>query len=468
MFSFNLIKKSFVRQSATNDCGTACLSMILNFTGRANEVPFIAETTTIRENGLSLLELKTVAEGFKLPCRCVQMEVSFLRDVSSPCILHMVNDKGENHFQVCYGSRNRRNKISYLMADPAKQVYYLSAEQLEKKWISKAALYFSELHEDLNAFEKSPLISLLSIKFFPAGLWVSVPLITICTAFLGIGFTWVLQKGLSDSMILKEGNVTVEITVLLLIISIFKSIFSFVRQYILIGINMGVNRHLMFSYIGNLLNGVSLNKKGINQNAFKNDMSDIQKIQNAVSIFIATLLSDGSLIIIMTAATFYLFPVAGIINMIYLGIVGFITIKQLPSISYNNASLKELSGTTENYILKDLERIPKDLGNTDIGEKVEFHKGNHNRHLLFARYFAISISKITLLNECLGTLNVITIFAIGLIRINRDNIDYSSFMIVVILSYLVTALLPKICNAFLVMAEGAEASIQYRARVNVP
>jgi ATP-binding cassette, subfamily C, bacteriocin exporter len=76
----------------------------------------------------------------------------------------------------------------------------------------------------------------------------------------------------------------------------------------------------------------------------------------------------------------------------------------------------------------------------------------------------VRISKMNLLNECIGTLKVIVVFILGLIKLEEQSMEYSSFMVIVILSYFITALMPKISNALFVMTEGTEAYLQNRAR----
>jgi len=79
------IRTTFVRQQNQNDCGIACLSMILNYAGRKTDVPRARNNILIPDsNGLSLLELRDIARKLNLNSRCVEMEADFLRKFQHP------------------------------------------------------------------------------------------------------------------------------------------------------------------------------------------------------------------------------------------------------------------------------------------------------------------------------------------------------------------------------------------------
>ena len=465
MNNLRRIRKTFVRQISENDCGLACLSMILNYTGKRNDIPQLQVNMIVAAEGLSLLDLRNLAAQFKLHARCVKMDTSFLRENRMPCILHMVNDQGQNHFQVCYGMRKKRNARQYLMADPARQVYYLDEELLLKQWQSRAALYFDELPVSSNSAAASGWKFLFSMKFFPAGLWVSVPFLSVCIAFFGVAISWVLQRGINDSIVGKRNSLIFAVLFLLLIVSLFKSLFSYVRQRILININNTVNEQLVLRFLKKMVKGSSVNSLVQNHKSIKISMAEILKIQNAVSACMATLLSDGSIILFVLSGLFYLMPMAGTVNSIYLFLICLLAARKLPGLSFSYAHLHELSGATENFMVKETQLAIDTKNKLPEENRVALHQQNHGRYLAFARTIAVEISNMNLLHECLGTLNVIVVFVLGLTKLQQQSMSYGSFMVLVVLSYFITVLMPKICNALYVIADGAEASLQYQMKI---
>jgi ABC-type bacteriocin/lantibiotic exporter with double-glycine peptidase domain len=461
MNTIHRIRKTFVRQETPSDCGLTCLIMIMNYTGRQNETHALRENNIIQNNGSSLLELRNLANSLNFSSRCVQMNLDFLRENTTPCILHLVNENNENHFQVCYGARKTRKGTEYLMADPARHVYYWREEQLDQHWVTKAALFFEELTYSSRSANKQSWRSLFSIRSFPLSLGISLILLNLFSALLGVAISWVLQRGINDSLAEKKQSLIIAVELLLLIIMISKSFFSFIRQRILINLNTTVGEKIAVHFVNNIFNG-SNNKSDTNHHrSIKNGIAGIHKIQNAVSLFMATLLSDGSLALLVLGGIFYMMPLAAYINGLYLIVMVFLTIRRLPGISFDYAHLNEVAGVTENCMVKELsiksETDPDELTRNREAYQVQ----NHNRYLRFAKSMAITMSKTTLLFECLGTIDIIVVFVSGLIKLQKQNMDYSTFMVIVILSYFITALMPKICNALYAITEGAEAAARY-------
>ena len=456
-----LIKRSFVRQSSEDNCGLACLNMILNYSGKSRLANALKHFPA-KAGGFSLYELQALAYKYGYSARSVEMELSYLRDLKAPCILHTQTEHGHDHYQVCYGSEATGNTYRYLMADPAKQVYYISEKDLLNSWVSKAALFFEDLEKDLDTFRDSPWKALLTLGAFPSGFWVVIPLLTLCSASFGIALTWVLQRGITNSYFLKT-HIFIALIILLFLISLFKSLFGFLRQYLLIRLNLAVNQNLMSGFIAYLFN-VEMNAEG-SKTAFsiRNNLKDMQKIQTAASEILATVLSEGSLILIFTSATVYLYPLSALINWLYLILIGVLTYKGLPENSYYIAHLNHLSATTESFLLQDVDHLGAKAGGQHIENRLRFHEANHALNIDQTRKVAVKASLRSLGIEVLGTLHVIAVFSVSLLQLQSETMDYSTFMLVVILSYMITSVVPKVCNAMAVIADGADASVQYRS-----
>lgn len=464
MHNIYLVKRSFIRQSSQDTCGMACLGMIFNYSGKPDRVKDL-NNMPVKEGGLSLYEMQAIAFKYGYATRSVEMEIGYLRNLKTPCILHTQTEHGQHHYQVCYESRVAANSRQYLMADPAKQVYWIDEEELDKLWVSKAALYFEDLAMDLSAFQGSAWTALLSLRAFPFGFWVIIPVLTLCSASFGVAMSWVLQKGITDSYFLKT-KVFIAIIILLFLISCFKSLFVFLRQYLLIRLNMAVNQRLMKALITYLFKNELVSKESRTAFGIRNILRDIQKIQNASSEFIATVLSDGSLILVFLSAITYLFPLAALINVIYLTVIGLVTYKGLARNSFYIAHLNHLSATTEHFILLDLEHARSGGLHKNFNNRLKFHESNHELNINQTQTVAIKASIKALAVEIYGTINVIAVFTVCLWQLQSDKLDYGTFMLLVILSYLSTSIVPKICNAMAIIADGADASIQYRSMLS--
>jgi ABC-type bacteriocin/lantibiotic exporter with double-glycine peptidase domain len=456
------IRKTYARQLGLNDCGVACLCMILKFNGNLKEADLLRNSLTSYDQNLSLLELRNMALTADVPARCVRMEIAFLAENTKPCILHLNDNTDGSHFQVCYGSEYGRAGRRYLMGDPARGIHYISEEALGQIWVSRAALYFDSLVSKPAKQANSSWHLLLTAQLIPKGLLMSIPLLHVFTAILGIAWSWALQRGINSSIAGKEGHLIAGMIVLLLIVTIAKNLFSYVRQQLMVRLNSTINKHLMYNLIQDVL--IRKRKGGTDDghNYLKNSVSNMMKMQQAVSAFLATILSEGALVVLVIAALCYQSPIAGLINVGYLLIIAFCAFQTFPRLLFDHAHLNELSGLTEKMILQDIQ-IPAEIKTSGEQERAfEFHAENHYRYLVFAESVSSRISKNSLVQECLGTLNVISVFIYGIMRLRDESLDYSAFMIVVILSYIVTAMMPKVCSSLFIMSEGIEASRDYK------
>lgn len=450
-----------MRQSGPNDCGIACLGMILNYTGSDSEANALTYEAPVPEDGLSLLDLHKLSASRNLQSRCVQMDLDTLRENKIPCILHVLNDQQENHFVVFFSVKKRWGNYQYLIGDPAKHVSFITEQDLLVQWQSRAALYFEGLTRRRTEVREHPWISLLNIRSFRKTLLFSIPLLNICATLLGIALSWMLQRGINDSLSDKKATLVIAVVALLFIITVFKSVIAYIRQSILIRLNSAVSEQFNMEYIKTIINRKngfgSNNDKGV-----KRVLTDIQKIQNALSAFVSILLSEGVIIAFIVAGLWYDEPLAGLVNSCYLAIICISAILNSPGLAYRTAHLNELSGTVENALIKEATHSSENISPED---RFQIHLRNHQRFIAYAKDMAVTISKTNFWYECLGTVNVIVVFVFCLFKMQEQAMSYTTLMVVVILSYFITALMPKICNVFVVITEGAQLIRRYQDSV---
>lgn len=120
-------KEIFVAQRDTNDCGLACLRMIMRYFGKDDIFEDIRNYPVL-ERGLSLFNLSRIAE--KLGFKTLSAKFSFKElstKVKFPCIAYFK----KMHFVVIYGVK--RDKIR--IADPAVGLVLLEKRQFLENWV---------------------------------------------------------------------------------------------------------------------------------------------------------------------------------------------------------------------------------------------------------------------------------------------------------------------------------------------
>lgn len=131
------IKRAFVYQRDSSDCGPACLLSVLRYYGGEDSLQHLREICGTTLSGTSLLGLSRAANlvGFKSK----GAEANSIQEITFeyiPCILTVRNEDNTLHFIIFYGNRDGKAIIS----DPAKGISYVHIEELERIWTHNCLL----------------------------------------------------------------------------------------------------------------------------------------------------------------------------------------------------------------------------------------------------------------------------------------------------------------------------------------
>jgi hypothetical protein len=328
------------------------------------------------------------------------------------------NEAGSGHYQVCYGPAANGN---FYLADPATCLYTAPEKELLASWTGHA-LYFAALEFAHAGYRSWP--ALLSLRLFPRIFWILLPATHLVTVCFGLALSWVLQRGLNYPLIGYSIPAAVLLTLLLFLLLLFKALLLYLRDRVLIhlesyaGAMLAASPHLVFQ--------------------------EIQLIKDAWSLFAVILLSEGNLMLLAMTALLWVQPVVCGCCLAYLTAMALAILFDLPRMHRDNASLNDLAAA--NF------QQPQT-------------QGIHARYLRLSKRVSLVNSRIRLAYECIGILYLMAVFTIGLVQLYRQLLDYRSFLVLVILSYVIAQLAPKVCAAACLIDRGAEAARQllYRA-----
>lgn len=134
--TLKFIRKVQVLQYNQSWCGLACMaSAVRYYGGIANQEQMVANSgTTV--TGTTLLGLYQLAPYLGLEAEGYSGDIPSLKEVGDLTILHTVNEKGLQHYVVCYGWTGSH----FIIGDPAEGVSEYSEEELDKIWKSKSLL----------------------------------------------------------------------------------------------------------------------------------------------------------------------------------------------------------------------------------------------------------------------------------------------------------------------------------------
>ena len=306
-------KKSFVRQKDQSDCGVACLATLTKFYGGEVQLERLRELSGTDKQGTTMLGIYQAAQQTGLEAEAFEADLPNLKELDTPCILHVLMDERLQHYVVCYGYENRK----FIISDPGKDVSLYTDEELEKIWQSKALLVVKPNSE----FKKA--VSIKHEKWF----WVK-KLIEDDLNILGIALilgvvvavlslaTAVFSQKLIDEIL--PNNQHVKLTVglsLLLFLLLVKSGVGFIRQSFLIRQSKDFNNRIINHFYGSLLHLPKSFFDNRKTGELVARMNDTMRIQGAVSYLAASLMIDILLVVITSIFILFYSWVLGVIAM---------------------------------------------------------------------------------------------------------------------------------------------------------
>lgn len=435
--NLKLIICTFTRQQQVFDCGTACLQSILKYAGKP-VVPSNADSDT-----LSLLDLHKQASSFGLRSRCVRMDDDeALINNKWPCILHVVNENGDTHFIVHYGTDIRSGY--HLVGDPDGKLDFVSSEALRKKWVSRAALYFADLEPKASWRSRIyPWNPRVYFSLLPRDLAVALPLMHFMVLGLGFGFTLIVEKALEPAFLGRPSWFLLLVFLSLAFITLSKCVAASMRQRILISFSKKLDKSLYDIQKARLSTAA---KVYATNKANGSSLMNVQKVHQAMASFIGIVLSDG-LILLMVLA--YLLVNEPLLALFEIGILALLInladrFMPLMFINYQNhpnwSDGHVLSGNGE---FKGLAAGQFDDWSSDMVQRV--YKAS------------VEANKMTLCFELVAASNIVGVLVFGFFRLQEHIISYESFLIYLLLAYSLVTLMTRICNQILPMLQAAES-----------
>jgi ABC-type bacteriocin/lantibiotic exporter with double-glycine peptidase domain len=453
----SVLRAAFVRQFSDNDCGMACLAIIFKLSGKDENAEYLRKGSPDNHFGYSLLDLRNVSREMDISCKCVEMEMQFLKACHTPVIIHVKNDSGRDHFVVCFGSKIRNSLHMFLVADPATGIYFISENELVEKWHSKAALYFENI--SVVGKRKNQLWKNIPRTDYVANLlWLAIPLLNILIAFMGIAITWVIQKQMRESITNRQVSFLFTITLLLLIINIGRALCGYLNRLIMMHVNAGVGEKLMTGLLGIIKNRAAL--VAVKDSFIRSTMAEMQKIEGGWATLIASFLPDAIFCIVILLIDFMVSPFCGLVNLLFLTLVMIVLSKQIPGIAVRGARVAELKASNDNFLRNKLAAESGAFSETAL----ETIRLGNTKYIGFFRSWHLAINKLNLLLELLGAVNIMAGFAIGLAALYRQSITDNDFIYIVVLSYFLTNIMIRVCVSLINLNDAAAASRNFEAR----
>ncbi|MDD4227667.1 MAG: peptidase domain-containing ABC transporter [Mariniphaga sp.] len=296
------IKKTFVKQHSQYYCGLACLASIVRFHGGDITQEKLRENSGTTLHGASLLGLYQAAQKLGFHVGGYETDIDKLKEQTEPVILHIVKDKSQEHFVVCYGFNND----CFFIGDPAFGITQYTENELKSVWKSKALLKLSPgknfITRDKDSKNKRDWIIQLVKPDYPV-LGIAVFLGIIISA-MGLATAVYSQKLIDQILPNHDTRTLVSGLIIFAIIIIARAIISYVRTIFLVQQSREMNIRLISGFFGKLL----FLPKPFFDSTSTGDMiarmNDAGRIQKTVVYLSSHVLIDVLIVVISTGYIF--------------------------------------------------------------------------------------------------------------------------------------------------------------------
>jgi ATP-binding cassette subfamily B protein len=167
-----------VPQQDQKDCGVASLLSIIRYYGGDNDFDSLRRLSGTSTAGTTLLGLYQAAQAMGIDAEGCEADMNALLAHHSPCILHVLLENNLQHYVVYFGKKETNGKLLLIVGDPAKGMMYITPDELECIWQSKACLVLTPNE----TFQKKKDINRSKKQWFQELVKPDIPLLLIAAA----------------------------------------------------------------------------------------------------------------------------------------------------------------------------------------------------------------------------------------------------------------------------------------------
>ena len=295
-----MIKDSFfINQSDVNDCGIACIAMILRLNKIDVSLDVIKSKCNITEDGISAYEIIKILKKYNI--NYTGYKDVMIKNIKTPAIVLTLNNDNTCHFMVVL--KVLKNKV--LVADPYTSVKYINLSFFNKIYSSIALLpdYNTNILKDVFSSKKD-ITRIIANTFI----------------LIFLSFIFSLMTPITINLFVKKTKLKYIILILFnfLCIGFIKNYINYKRENSLIDFEKNINKKLTIPFINKIIdlpyNIYYKNGSG----TLLSKVSDLSYVKEMGFNIIEVLVINISLLFIIMLIILFLNPLIFIIDILFI------------------------------------------------------------------------------------------------------------------------------------------------------
>lgn len=451
--------KNHTQHFDTSDCGVTCLLTILKFYKSRCSLERLREYSGTTKKGTTMLGLMQCGNTIGLEVKGYESTIEVLKENKIPAILHTIFEEKTQHFVVCFGYDNKKEK--FIISNPASsKIEYLTKKELETIWQSKALLLCKETDKLIKKEAENKQkwqwiykylkddINLLLMSLF---LGIILAILSLATA--------VYSQKLIDVLLPSKDTFKIIASIcLLFFLFLMQVFFNYIRSLFLIRQTKDYNTRVIHFFYNNLLRlpKAFFDTRKIGDMVAR--MNDTSRIQRTISEIIGSIVIDILLVLVVSIAIFSYNQTLGFITLLWIPLLTVVVLVFSPKITKQQKEVMQSYARNEsNYIdtIKGIETIKNN------NKEAFFTKETNTIYKLFQK----SIYDLGRLGLNYATINefISNIFIIGTLGYSVYlvlNNELTAGVIIAILQ-LVGMLMSSTSNLALINIEIQEAKVAF-------
>ncbi|WP_047790324.1 peptidase domain-containing ABC transporter [Tenacibaculum mesophilum] len=356
-------KKQFyhIQQQDQSDCGIICLQTILKHYNAYIPLEKLREYSGASKQGTTMLGLMQCGNKIGLGIKGYESTIQALKGNKTPAILHTIFEEKLQHYIVCFGYDNKKEK--FVISNPASsKIEYLTEKELDIIWQTKALLLCKETDKLVKKKAENKQkwqwiykyvkedINLLSMSLF---LGILLAVLSLATAIYS-------QKLIDILLPSKDTFKIIASICLLFFLFTLQVFFSYLRNLFLIRQTNDYNTRVINFFYNNLLRLPKTFFDTRKTGDMVARMNDTSRIQKTISKIIGSIVIDILLTIVVSIAIFSYNQTLGFITLLWIPTLTIVVVVFNPKIKKQQKEVMQSYARNEsNYIdtIKGIETI---------------------------------------------------------------------------------------------------------------